>query len=170
MTIRPLTHADLAFVSALGISSKATWGYSEQEMSVFRTELTLSETSVQELMAAEVAVINNEIVGYFTIRRHADGVVELEHLFVAPHRFGRGIGSALLRKARVTAGSLGEPTLKVIADPNSAGFYERTGATLVGNHKSSIPGRTIPIYEILTVTGEEEQGVAGQSADRAQSK
>jgi len=126
-------------------------------MSVFRRELTLSEESIQELIASEVAVINDEIVGYFTIRKHADKVVELEHLFVAPTMFRQGVGSTLLRKARETALSLGEPTLTIIADPNSAGFYERAGAVFVGDHQSSISGRTIPIYELSTTTNGGEQ-------------
>ena len=148
MTTRPLTQADLETVSALGISSKASWGYSAEEMNIFRGELTLSEQDIDGLLAAKVAVIDNEIVGYFTIRKHEDGAVELEHLFVAPHIFRKGVGSALLKEARQAASKLGEPTLTIIADPNSAGFYEQAGATHVGDHNSSIPGRTIPVYEI----------------------
>lgn len=139
---------DLATVSALGIASKASWGYSAEEMAVFEPELTLSEATLAELLAAEVALVAGEIVGYYTLREHGDGAVELEHLFVAEGMFHRGIGSALLRSALGRARAHGVTRLMIIADPNSAGFYERHGATKIGDHRSSIPGRSIPIYEL----------------------
>jgi hypothetical protein len=36
-----------------------------------------------------------------------------------------------------------------LADPNAAGFYERSGAVRVGEAPSdAVPGRRLPLYEI----------------------
>jgi ribosomal protein S18 acetylase RimI-like enzyme len=152
MTSRPMTPGDLATVSQLGIASKRSWGYDPQQMSVFANELTLSPDAFAGLFVAEVACLGREIVGYYTIRQHADGIVELEHLFVAPERFHQGIGRMLFRNAINQAAVRGVAKLTIIADPNSAGFYERLGAKKTGDHQSSIPGRIIPIYEVATGT------------------
>jgi predicted N-acetyltransferase YhbS len=150
MTSRPMTLDDLATVSQLGIAAKWSWGYDANQMRVFANELTLSPDAFAGLFVAEVACLGREIVGYYTIRQHADGIVELEHLFVAPERFHQGIGRMLFWNAMNQAAVRGVARLTIIADPNSAGFYERLGAKKTGDHQSSIPGRIIPIYEIAT--------------------
>jgi predicted N-acetyltransferase YhbS len=150
ITSRPMTPGDLATVSKLGIASKRSWGYDANQMSVFANELTLSPEAFEGLLVAEVACLGPDIVGYYTIRQHADGIVELEHLFVAPQRFHQGLGRRLFRNAMNQAALRGVAKLTIIADPNSAGFYERLGAKKTGDHRSSIPGRIIPIYEVAT--------------------
>lgn len=145
-----MTLDDLPVVSQLGIESKRSWGYDTDQMSVFAAELRLSEKAWRDLLIAEVACIGNAIVGYYTVRQHPDGIVELEHLFITPERFHQGIGRRLFRSAMSQAALRGVAKLTIIADPNSAGFYEKLGAKKTGDHQSSIPGRVIPIYEIST--------------------
>ena len=117
-------------------------------MQVFEGELTISEKLFEELFDAKVAVVENQTVGYFTIRQHAGGITELEHLFVHPDWFGKGVGTILLRSAMEVVKERGIKKLTIIADPNSSGFYEKFGAVKVGDHKSSIAGRVIPVYEL----------------------
>ena len=143
-----MTPDDLETVSQLGIASKRIWGYDADQMRVFAAELTLTSDALDGLLAAEVACAGGEIVGYYTIRGHADGTIELEHLFVAPERILQGIGRLLLRSAMNRASALGAAKLLIVADPNSSGFYEKFGARKIGEHQSSIPNRTSPIYEI----------------------
>ena len=145
--VRPMTAADVRSVSELGIQSKASWGYSSEMMDVFSRELTLDERSLDELLDAQVACRSGQVLGYFTIRRHPDDVTELEHLFVHPKHFRQGIGCQLLQIALTSAARTGAATLTVIADAHSVGFYERFGAIRAGEHRSSIPGRVIPVVE-----------------------
>ena len=149
-TLRPMTPGDLAAVSQLGIASKGSWGYDADQMRVFAKELTLSPEAFDGLLVAEVACRGEEIVGYYTIRQHADGITELEHLFVAPEWFHRGIGGTLYGSALQQAAAHGFAKLTIIADPHSAGFYEKLGAKKTGDHQSGIPNRIIPIYEVVT--------------------
>ncbi len=152
ITIRDLRTSDVEAVSELGIRSKASWGYTDEEMSVFARELTISPSSVANYFDARVAMEGNALVGYYTLKKHQDGMVELEHLFVCPNRFREGIGRALLNEALLFAGKEGITSLTLIADPNSAGFYLKHGARHVGEHQSSISGRSIPVFEMLTNT------------------
>ena len=154
VTLRQMHCGDLATVSALGIRSKASWGYDESEMEVFSGELSLDENSVADLLDAQVAVgAGGEIVGYFTLRAHDGGAVELEHLFVDPDHFRLGIGRQLLAAAEKAAADAGATGLTIICDPNSTGFYTKHGADIVGKHQSSIAGREIPVLR-LCVGGE----------------
>ena len=149
--LRPMGAEDLAAVSELGIRSKASWEYSPDELAIFSAELTIDERCLGQLMAAQVAeTAHRELVGYFTLRRHPGGEVELEHLFVEPAWFGRGVGSALFEAALHSAAAGGVSALKVVSDPNAAGFYLKLGAREVAKHRSSIAGREIPVLEIAT--------------------
>jgi ribosomal protein S18 acetylase RimI-like enzyme len=99
VTFRRMIQDDLASVSALGIRSKASWEYNADEMSEFSQELTLSAKDLDDLLAAQVATSDDVIVGYYTVRKHSDGLAELEHLFVDTDMFHRGIGTQLFRRA-----------------------------------------------------------------------
>ena len=149
MELRKMGGDDLGAVSALGIRSKASWGYAAAEMEVFERELTLTDESLEELLDARVAV-DGAVVGYFTLRLHPDGRLELEHLFVDPECFGRGIGIRLFGAALRSAADRGFGRVTIISDPNATEFYTKLGAQIVGEHESSISGRTIPV---LSATG-----------------
>ena len=146
--LRDLQPDDLAEVSALGIRSKASWGYGADEMEIFSGELTLDDSSLAECPTAKVAIRDEQIVGHYTLRRHANAGVELEHMFVDPDHFRHGIGRQLFASALETARAAGAEELMLISDPNAGGFYENQGARITGEHHYSIPGRTIPIMTI----------------------
>ena len=148
LTIRPMAPEDLSEVSALGIRSKASWGYDNAAMRVFAAELTLTSDGVRGLADAQVAVHSEAIAGYFTLRAHANDALELEHLFVDPAHFGRGIGTQLLESALASANQLGASEVTIFSDPNAIGFYQKHGALVVGRHASSISGRHIPVLTI----------------------
>ena len=150
ISLRSMTPGDLAAVSQLGIAAKQSWGYNADQMKLFADQLTLSRAAFAGLLAAEVACRGDEVVGYYTLRHHAGGKTELEHLFVMPRWFHKGVGSILLTRAMHEAARRGIAKLTIIADPHSAGFYEKFGAKKVADHQSKIPNRLIPIYEIET--------------------
>ncbi|MGI9243442.1 MAG: GNAT family N-acetyltransferase [Verrucomicrobiales bacterium] len=162
VTLRPMGLEDLAEVSELGIRSKASWGYSPDELAIFSTELSIDDRCLAQLVAAQVAEAGHgELVGYFTLRRHQGGDVELEHLFVEPAWFGKGVGSALFGAALHSAAAGGISALKIVSDPNTTGFYRKFGAREVAKHCSSIAGREIPVLEIATRRGKSEQPSPG---------
>ncbi len=142
---------DLPEISALGIRSKASWGYDAGMMEVFAAELTLEEADFAALSDAAIATINGDIAGYYTLMNPQgdSSSAELEHLFVDPRYHRQGIGKTLLYAAMEAAKTSGATRLRIISDPFAVGFYLKHGAKLVGEHHSlDIPGRKIPIVEI----------------------
>lgn len=72
-------------------------------------------------------VVNDERVG-FVVVKPADGLLLLDHLYIAPARQGRGIGAAVLVQIFAEADARGLP-LRVGALRQSASnrFYQRHG-------------------------------------------
>ena len=148
MQFRDLTIDDLGEVSELGVRSKATWGYSTEEMAVFAEELTHGPELITQSLEAIVACANERTVGYFTLVQRQDGSLELDFMFVHPELIGQGVGAAMMHEALRLARLHNAEQLLLIADPNAVGFYERFAAEQIGEHQSSIPGRRIPVMRI----------------------
>jgi GNAT superfamily N-acetyltransferase len=148
-SIRDISPADLPELSALAIRSKASWGYDGTAMATFTEELTLTDETLAGSAVARVAcTADGTMLGYYTLRRMDAGGVELDFMFVDPAYFRQGVGRGLLEDAKRKARALEASHLHLIADPNAEGFYAKHGADIVGMHRSSIPGREIPIMEI----------------------
>ena len=146
MEFREAQTGDLAVLTGLGIRSKATWDYSADQMRVFGEELTWAA----ELLAQRTVYLaaTSRIHGYYSLNPTDERTIDLEHLFVAPEDFGKGIGTKLFNHACGISRQQGYTNLTVMSDPNAAGFYDRVGCQKVKNIPSSIPGRTIPTYRL----------------------
>ena len=145
--IYTMTGHDAHLLSKLALRSKSHWGYTVEQMVVFRDELTMTPEDMESKIAFGIA---NEsgIVGFYTIMPGDSGCAELEHLFIDPNYLQRGFGTKLLRHAISQCRALGIAKIQVLSDPNAAGFYKRSGARLVKFVPSSIPGRTLPKFQI----------------------
>jgi GNAT superfamily N-acetyltransferase len=111
-------------------AAKRHWGYPERWIESWRDILTMRP----EFIAANVAyaaIEQDRAVGFYLMTTESDGM-HLDHLWIAPHAMGRGIGRALFEHALEQTKSLGHRTLKIEADPNAEGFYARMGARRVG--------------------------------------
>ncbi len=147
LTLRPARADEAATLSELALRSKAHWGYDDEFLEACRAELTVVRESIVagDVTVAEVA----EVVAGFSSLADEPPVRELEALFVEPAFIGRGVGAALFEAFRVAAIEAGVARLRIDADPNALGFYERQGAVIVGEQPSgSIPGRTLPVLEL----------------------
>ena len=135
--IRPARPEEADALSRLAQESKAVWDYSEEQLAVFRRELTLL---AEETLPHHAHVLESEagaLLGFYT-----------EHLFVAPDAQRGGYGRQLLVHAAERARALGHTSVVIQSDPNAEGFYLRQGARLVRRIPSSIPGRSIPFLEL----------------------
>jgi predicted N-acetyltransferase YhbS len=73
----------------------------------------------------------------------APGTLDLNKLSIEPRHI-RGVGRALLAQAIAEVRRRGAERLTILADPNAAGFYERTGAVRVGEAPSdSVPAAAL---------------------------
>lgn len=147
MEIRTVTRQDVRQISELAIRSKSHWDYTPDQMTVFRNELTMTPNQLDSRIAFAIEH-GSGLLGFYTIVKCDDGAAELEHLFIDPEHLRCGLGTQLLRHATAHSRSHGIQKIVVASDPNAAGFYEHHGARLIKQIPSSIPGRTIPQFQI----------------------
>ena len=142
---------DAARLTDLAIRSKAQWGYSEAFMEACRAELTYDAERVRR-HPFYVLRTEDTMGGFYGLAATSADALELEALFVAAGRGGRGYGRALVTHARALARALGATRLTVQSDPNAEGFYASVGARPDGQRESgSIAGRMLRTY-VLDVT------------------
>lgn len=146
--IRRAQPQECTTISALGIRSKSHWNYPSQMMATFRSELTLLAEDIQN-RRVHVMTIGHAIIGYYSLREIDSNAIELEHLFVDPNHLKHGYGSRLFHHAIELIKSTGFTRLVIQSDPNASGFYEKMSIPLVKTIPSSIPGRSIPCFELI---------------------
>ena len=97
-----------------------------------------------------VAILEDEIVGFYSLENFSGVEIELAALFVDPDYIGTGVGRALMTSAKRHAVKLGAQKINVQADPNIEKFYLSAGGMKTGSKESeSIPGRFLPTFQIL---------------------
>jgi GNAT superfamily N-acetyltransferase len=138
---------EAAMLSELALRSKAHWGYSAEFIEACREELTVHPGEINAGRVT-VAELDGVVVGMYLIGG-APPLGEIEDFFVEPAHIGTGLGGLMFRALRAAATEAGFTHLRVDADPNAAGFYERQGAVRIGEEPSgSISGRMLPRLEL----------------------
>jgi GNAT superfamily N-acetyltransferase len=155
--IRPARPHEGPALTKLTFVSKRTWEYPETWFDIWREELTITAAYIEK-NTVRLAETDGRLSGYYTILYNKEdkmvcgALIEkgywLDHIFVAPFFFKKGIGTRLFHNACETALGLGASTLRVLAEPKAAGFYRKIGAEYVGEFPSNIPGRTTPFFRL----------------------
>jgi GNAT superfamily N-acetyltransferase len=146
--LRPARPGEAGRLSELALRSKAHWGYPTELLEGWRAELTVRPDAI-EAGAVVVAVVDDVVVGFFSLSGQPP-VGDADMLFVEPEHIGTGVGAALFAGLRAAARAAAFTRLRIEADPNALGFYERQGAVRIGDAPSgSIPGRTLPLLELV---------------------
>jgi GNAT superfamily N-acetyltransferase len=138
---------DSDVLTEIAFAAKRHWGYPERWIQSWREILTMRP----EFISANVAYAatgDGRAVGFYVLTTENDGM-HLDHLWIMPHAIGRGIGRALFAHAVEQAKRLGFPEIKIEADPNAEGFYQRMGAKRVGTNVTEIEGerRELPLLD-----------------------
>ena len=146
MIIRKASTEDAATLTKIAHDAKRHWGYPEHWIQSWRDILTMRP----EFIAANVtysAIEDGRAVGFYLLTTESDGL-HLDHLWIAPHAMGRGLGRALFEHAVEQTRRLGHRSLKIEADPNAAGFYTRMGARRVGSTVTNVADqqRELPLF------------------------
>ena len=154
LTIRSLQAHEAPVISELAMRSKSFWGYSDVFMDACREELTVTELDIVSTdLHYWVAESGSEILGFYAIEKLTHDKFELEALFVEPDFIGTGVGKALIEHAKQLVKKLDGNRLIIQGDPNAQKFYVAAGGKLIGKKASaSIPGRSLPLFEIDLVT------------------
>lgn len=146
--IRRALPDDADALTRIAISAKRHWEYPERWIEIWTPQLTFTPEYFQ-VNESWVAEVDSSLVGFYTIQER-DGTAWLENLWVLPKHIGRGIGKTLFLHAVSRSRLNGHLILRLEADPNAVGFYERMGMRRVGERHSEIEGqsRILPVMEI----------------------
>ena len=146
--IRRSSPEDAATLTNIALEAKRHWGYPEHWIKHWESDLTISSDFIRD-NHVYVAEENGEIRGFYALCV-ADNKAELEHMWVTPALIGTGVGKELFLDAMERAATLQVREIGISADPNAAGFYERMGATHVGETDASMDGvaRKLPRLKI----------------------
>jgi N-acetylglutamate synthase-like GNAT family acetyltransferase len=149
VSIRNATIADVAKLTDLARAAKRHWGYPERWLVAWRDTLTITEGAV-ERMRVFIAEVDGGVVGFCALDQSGNEI-SLEHLWIAPERMGRGVGSRLFAHAVEAASATGAERLRIESDPNAEGFYLRMGARRIGSVPAPMPDapdRQLPVLEV----------------------
>jgi predicted N-acetyltransferase YhbS len=157
LTVRPARPGEHDALSDLVRRSKAAWGYDDAFMALSAEALAVRPGRIAAGLVL-VAEREGRAVGMAGLDPAPEGappgVFEISHLFVAPDAFRGGVGRALADAVCALARARGAQRLRILADPNAAGFYARIGAIRAGEAPSdAIPGRSLPLFDLPLAAG-----------------
>ncbi|HDR9585872.1 TPA: GNAT family N-acetyltransferase [Burkholderia stabilis] len=147
-TVRAARTADADELTKLARLSKAHWGYPEDWLDLWQSDLTISPETIEGAIGC-VAESAGTIIGFW-VRASSDSDQPTPGwLFVHPDHMGRGVARALWEEIRREAAARGIRSFVIEADPNAVPFYLTLGAEKIGTKESSVvPGRLFPILRI----------------------
>ncbi|HLB09681.1 MAG TPA: GNAT family N-acetyltransferase [Gemmatimonadaceae bacterium] len=128
--LRRATRSDAETLTALARMSKASWGYPISWMDAWAPELTITPGYL-ELHRVTVACGARDIVGMCAIEDHDDHWM-LEHVWVSPRVYRRGVGRILVLDALNAAHRRAAVPVRLLADPFAQDFYAHLGAQVTG--------------------------------------
>jgi ribosomal protein S18 acetylase RimI-like enzyme len=146
--IRRAKYEEADHLTQIALAAKRHWGYPERWMKLWTPQLTFSAEYFEE-NESWAAEVDQEPVAFYTLLEK-DGSAWIENLWVAPEWFGKGIGRTLFLHAVEQARQRGYGTLRLEADPNARGFYEKMGMYQIGERRSDVEGRprSLPVMEM----------------------
>lgn len=159
--IRRALAVDAARLTTISFASKAHWKYPPGYFDIWRQELTISPTYIEN-PKHDVFVFERSgvIQAYYCLveldeQVRIDDIVLtagawLEHMFVDPEFMGIGVGTRLFHHLVGRLEVSEHRQIKILADPNARPFYQKMGCTYRGEYPSCIAGRTTPylVYEL----------------------
>jgi len=126
-------------LTQIALDAKRHWGYPEHWIKHWESDLTVSADFIRD-NHVYVAEHEDGIRGFYALSVSGNKA-ELEHMWVTPASIGTGIGKELFLDAMDRAATLEVREIEISADPNAAGFYERMGASQIGETESNIDGQ-----------------------------
>ncbi len=161
LNIRPAKPEEAEALTRLTLASKRYWGYSDEQMQAWKPQLTVSPDYIAKNLVL-VATEGDVLCGYASrIQEPEEARVQigehvicggwyLDNLFILPEYMRRGIGVALLREILLRSRAEHISSLYIVSDPNARAFYERMGASYLGDTPASETARALPFLEIAS--------------------
>jgi Acetyltransferase (GNAT) family. len=136
--IRKANPDEAARLTEIAHDAKRYWGYPEHWIKYWQADLAVSPEFIanNDVYAAEQ---EGELMGFYAliVRKNK---AELDHMWVAPKHVGSGVGKELFIHAMQRAAGQNVPEVQISSDPHAEGFYQKMGATRIGEVASEIDG------------------------------
>lgn len=129
-------------LSDLAIESKGHWGYSKEQLDVWRKDLKIEKEYITQNLVRTI-LADGELVGFYAIKKEKNEDV-LDHLWLLSKAIGRGIGNHAFQKIKEDCTTLKIEEFAVISDPDAEGFYLKQGCVRVGEVESKPQNRMLP--------------------------
>ncbi len=146
MKIEKANSCDHEILTTLTKKSKAYWGYSEEQILQWDTNLTISAAYIEDNCTYKL-VKDNTIIGYYSYFIIEEMTIKLDNLFVLPAYIAKGFGKHLLDDFVKRVKDKKFKKIILDSEPNVEKFYIKMGFTKVGQFETSIKNRFMPIME-----------------------
>ena len=145
ITIRAALPHQVTELSSIALKAKGYWGYSSEQLDLWRTEfLTVSAAYLKDNRVWVACVAQLQPVGFAAIEQHGEEAI-LEHLWVLPDYIGRGIGKRLFLHVAATI-----PRFVFTSDPHADAFYYKLGAQKIGDYYSVLQKKMLTKFEYVS--------------------
>ena len=134
-------------LSNIAIESKGHWGYSKEQLDLWRKDLFITKESIAE-QTVRTIWMKSKRVGFFAIKQETENL--LNDLWLLPYVIGKGIGHLAFEEIKKECTVLGIKEIYIISNPSAEGFYLHQGAKKIGEVESIPQGRMLPklVYQI----------------------
>ncbi len=144
--IREAKPGEAKLLTNIALQSKAHWGYSQDLIELWRSELEVTSELITNSICFVVEV-DGQVKGFWC-RIPKEGLSKGRY-YIEPESIGKGYGKLLWSAVTVKAKELKVKYLTWESDPNAVGFYLKMGAKQIGTTDSKIvPGTKTPIMRI----------------------
>lgn len=123
------------------ITSKGYWGYSQEQLEEWRSNLRFEEEYIAR-NTVKLILKDKEVIGFFAIVKGDSD--ELDHLWLLPKAIGKGYGNLVFEQILSECKALNITEFYIISDPDAEGFYLKKGAFKVGEVYSEPQKRMLP--------------------------
>jgi GNAT superfamily N-acetyltransferase len=137
--IRQALAEEAARLTEIAHEAKRYWGYPEHWIKHWQADLTISPEFIAN-NDVYVAEQEGELLGFYALIVR-ENKAELDHMWVAPKHVGGGVGKELFINAMQRAAGQNVSEVQISSDPHAEGFYQKMGATRVGEVASEIDGQ-----------------------------
>jgi len=144
-------------LTEIAFAAKRHWNYPKEFYEIWLNEMTITEEYILKNQLF-LATCNDEILGFSSVVEVSNSTYInevyikkgfwLDHLFIDPQYFTKGIGTKLIEFTRAYCREKGISELLIFSEPLAKGFYEKIGAIFMYETPSSIPGRMLPVYSL----------------------
>ncbi len=136
---------DSELLTETAFKSKKIWSYSDEQMNLWTSELTITDSYIQKNKVFKI-YDNENYVGFFSLV-YKEKHLEIDHFWLLPGNTKKGYGKKSFEFIKEMASESNYKAIEVYAEPNSNGFYAKMGGKMIRKKESKIKGRFLNIYE-----------------------